>query len=60
MSLSKEQVKHDRINLGRLLKRLENLVSDDGWEEGDQKRGEDAWVKAESMAQAGNLTPVNP
>lgn len=51
MSLSKEQLKHDRINLGRLVKRLEIVISEDRWSEGNQQHGEDAWVKAQAMAQ---------
>lgn len=59
MNLSKEQLQHDRINLGRLVRRLENVVSEDGWEERDSKHGEDSWVKAEGMAQARNRAFVN-
>jgi hypothetical protein len=51
MSLSKEQLKHDRINVGRLVKRLEVTISDGRWTEGDQMYGEDAWVKVHGMAQ---------
>jgi hypothetical protein len=66
-SLSKEQLKHDRINLGRLVQRLENVISNDNWDEGGKQYGEDAWVKAEGMAQVGqrldgydHLMPYNP
>lgn len=59
MTLSKEQLKHDRINLGRLVKRLENFVSDGGWAEGNQKQDEDSWVKVEGMAQARNHSTMN-
>ncbi|KAF8492922.1 hypothetical protein JB92DRAFT_1211979 [Gautieria morchelliformis] len=51
MSLSKEQLKHDRINLGRLVQRLESVISNDNWDEEGKQYGEDAWVKAEGMAQ---------
>ncbi|KAF8578030.1 hypothetical protein K439DRAFT_1363316 [Ramaria rubella] len=50
MNLSKEQLKHDRINLGRLVKRLEKVVSEDRWSEADQNDDE-AWVTVQGMAQ---------
>jgi hypothetical protein len=58
MSLSKEQVNHDRINLGRLVKRLENLISEETWAEDDQQKRGEAWVKAQAMAQAGTRFPI--
>jgi len=46
--LSSEQVHHDRINLRRLVKRLEQAVEDTEWSNGG---GQDAWLKSLSMLQ---------
>ena len=59
MSLSKEQLKHDRINLSRLVKRLEHVVSDDCWTERDHWNREDVWVKAQGMAQVRDSSMMN-
>ena len=43
-----EQLVHDRINLGRLVRRLEKTLSDDSWNQGNQHV---AWVKAQGTLQ---------
>lgn len=49
MSLSKVQLRHDRINLRRLVKRLEEAVSSEDWvNDGDE---DEAWVKVNGVAQ---------
>ena len=42
-----EQATHDRINLGRLVKRIENTAEDD-W---NQAGGTDLWINAQGTLQ---------
>ncbi|KAF8513138.1 hypothetical protein BU17DRAFT_95631 [Hysterangium stoloniferum] len=51
MSLSTEQLKHDRINLVRLVKRLETSVTEARWTQVADEDREEAWVNAQGMAQ---------
>lgn len=49
MSLSStEQVVHDRINLGRLVKRIEKNATEDDW---GPAGGKDTWVRAQGTLQ---------
>ncbi|TFY82544.1 hypothetical protein EWM64_g1459 [Hericium alpestre] len=49
MSLqSNEQVLHDRINLSRLVKRLEKAVDASDWADGERQ---DVWMKSQGMLQ---------
>jgi SNARE protein 1 len=50
MSLqSTEQIVHDRINLGRLVKRLEKSAEDEAWSQDD---GHNTWIKTRGTLQA--------
>lgn len=44
-----EQTVHNRINLGRLVKRLESSISEENW---DQDKRHDTWIKAQGTLQA--------
>ncbi|KAG1739797.1 hypothetical protein EDD22DRAFT_982247 [Suillus occidentalis] len=43
-----DQILHDRVNLPRLVKRLEKSVSEDDWSDGSQR---DTWIKAQGTLQ---------
>ncbi|KAG0707032.1 hypothetical protein DFH29DRAFT_845092 [Suillus ampliporus] len=43
-----EQILHDRVNLPRLVKRLERSVSEDDWSDSSQR---DTWIKAQGTLQ---------
>ncbi|KAF7980363.1 hypothetical protein HWV62_38815 [Athelia sp. TMB] len=43
-----EQLAHDRINLGRLVKRLESSIQSENW---DQANGNNAWIKSQGTLQ---------
>lgn len=47
-----EQLVHDRINLGRLVKRLEMSTQNDNW---NQLEGNSAWIKAQGSLQVSSL-----
>jgi SNARE protein 1 len=49
MSVStNDQILHDRVNLPRLVKRLEKSVSEDDWSDSSQR---DTWIKAQGTLQ---------
>jgi hypothetical protein len=48
MAVHPEQLTHDRINLGRLVRRLEKAFSDDSWDDVGQQ---DVWTKAQDTLQ---------
>ncbi|KIJ49543.1 hypothetical protein M422DRAFT_204934 [Sphaerobolus stellatus SS14] len=50
MSLSQEQLKHDRVNLRRLVKRLEVIVSTEQW--ASDEENEETWVKVNGISQS--------
>ena len=51
MSLqTNEQTVHDRINLSRLVKRLENSVTNEDWSLQDNQHS--AWIKTQGTLQA--------
>jgi SNARE protein 1 len=43
-----DQILHDRVNLPRLVKRLEKSVSEDDWSDSSQR---DTWIKAQGTLQ---------
>lgn len=43
-----DQILHDRVNLPRLVKRLEKSVSQDDWSDSSQR---DTWIKAQGTLQ---------
>lgn len=48
-----EQVLHDRINLLRLVRRLEKSVDSDEWLEDTREPSRAAWIKAQGVLQVG-------
>lgn len=44
-----EQILHDKVNLGRLVRRLEKSVTEEEWENGVRQ---DTWIKAQGTLQA--------
>ncbi|TCD63385.1 hypothetical protein EIP91_005616 [Steccherinum ochraceum] len=43
-----EQVVHDRVNLGRLVKSLEGLVAGEEWQSTTQEPGRQTWIKVQA------------
>lgn len=43
-----EQVAHDRVNLGRLVKSLEELVAGEEWQSTTQEPGRQTWIKVQA------------
>lgn len=50
MSVQTEQTVHDRINLSRLVKRLENSATNEDWSLQDNQHS--AWIKTQGTLQA--------
>ena len=53
----KEQVVHDRVNLVRLVRRLDKSVNEDDWATG---RSWTVWLKSERVLQVGLLFSETP
>ncbi|KAI0088090.1 hypothetical protein BDY19DRAFT_891725 [Irpex rosettiformis] len=50
-SVDPEQIRHDRVNLVRLVKRLEDTVASKEWHEEVQKPTRATWIKTQGMLQ---------
>ena len=48
-----EQLLHDRINLLRLVRRLEKSVDSDEWLEDTREPSRAAWIKVQGVLQVG-------
>lgn len=52
-SQSSEQLVHDRINLNRLVRRLEKAIADEDWNEDSQLPPRATWIKTRTTLQVG-------
>jgi hypothetical protein len=46
---------HDRINLGRFVKRLEKEVAEQNWTVGQHEQPRQAWIQATMLLKVRNL-----